>query len=180
MTLNQTLPINIGSGWNGSSLIKEQRNEGLKERKPKPNFDIDFRLRLSRSRIIEFGIRLRPNRISLFTRIFGRISAIFGTSAELFDFFCSLLKERWLVKFSKLDNIKKRLREKIRIEIVATYVFTGQPLEQWPITTLTARTKMGHKPPLVLGKLLVESKWFLSLLVHLDYCKLYFTCIKRV
>ena len=73
---------------------KEQRNEGLKERKPKPNFDIDFRLRLSRSRIIEFGIRLRPNRISLFTRIFGRISAIFGTSAELFDFFCSLLKER--------------------------------------------------------------------------------------
>jgi len=33
---------------------KEQRNEGLKERKPKPNFDIDIRLRLSRSRIIEF------------------------------------------------------------------------------------------------------------------------------
>ena len=84
---------------------KEQRNEGLKERKPKPNFDIEFRLRLSRSRIIEYGIRFRPNRISLSTRIFDRISAIFNSLAELFCFLCSWVFEGGTIRFSYLKNI---------------------------------------------------------------------------
>ena len=88
-----------------SQLFKEQRNEGLNERKPKPNFDIEFRLRLSRSRIIEYGIRFRPNRISLSTRIFGRISAIFSTLAELFGFLCSWLFDGGAFRFSNLKDI---------------------------------------------------------------------------
>ena len=84
---------------------KEQRNEGLKERKPKPNFGIEFRLRLSRSRIIEYGIRFRPNRISLSTQIFGRISALFNTLAKLFGFLCSWLFESGAFRFSSLKDI---------------------------------------------------------------------------